>query len=101
MHPPSSSPQQLPEPIPDAGGLEPSAEGPTGTVEYAGPPSSTPTGKHRKAWVDQPVSVKLIMALALPTLVEQILSAGIGFTDTIVAGHTVMAIPSGTPLLAH
>lgn len=28
------------------------------------------------------------MALALPTLVEQLLSAAIGFTDTIVAGHT-------------
>jgi putative MATE family efflux protein len=94
VHPPSSSPQQLPEPIPDAGGLEPSAEGPTGTVEYAAP--AAPTGKPRKAWVDQPVSVKLIMALALPTLVEQVLSAGIGFTDTIVAGHTVMAGHSGS-----
>lgn len=92
MHPPSSS-QHLPEPAPDSAGLEPSADGPSpppSPLDYATP-------KKRKAWVDQPVSVKLIMALALPTLVEQVLSAAIGFTDTIVAGHTVISGHAGTP----
>ena len=42
----------------------------------------------RRSWADQPASISLIMALALPTLVEQVLSAVIGFTDTVVAGHT-------------
>jgi putative MATE family efflux protein len=89
VRPSSLPPRQLPEPLTDAAGLEPSAEG-LGVVEYA-------SGSTReKAWVDQRVSIKLIMALALPTLVEQVLSATIGFTDTIVAGHTVMAGHAGS-----
>jgi putative MATE family efflux protein len=86
VRPSVPSPKQLSEPIPDAAGLEPSAEGPTGTVEYA-TSGKSPAG--RRSWADQPVSIKLIMALALPALVEQVMSAAIGFTDTIVAGHTV------------
>jgi putative MATE family efflux protein len=34
-----------------------------------------------------PASVRTIMALALPTIVEQLLQAVIGLTDTSVAGH--------------
>ncbi len=92
MPPSASSPPPLPEPIPDAGGLEPSSEGPSGTLAYA-----TSSAKPRKSWADQPVSVKLILALALPTLLDQLLQAAIGFTDTIVAGHTVTPGHSGSP----
>jgi putative MATE family efflux protein len=35
-----------------------------------------------------PVTVGTVMALALPTIVEQFFSAGVGLTDTIVAGNT-------------
>ena len=35
-----------------------------------------------------PVTVATIMGLALPTIVEQFFSAGVGLTDTIVAGNT-------------
>lgn len=34
-----------------------------------------------------PASVKVVMALALPTIVEQVFQAIVGLTDTILAGH--------------
>jgi multidrug resistance protein, MATE family len=34
-----------------------------------------------------PASVKVVLALALPTIVEQVLHAVVGLTDTIIAGH--------------
>jgi putative MATE family efflux protein len=94
----------LPEPIPDAAGLEPSAEGLAGTMNVPAAVGEGRPGRgldavgapSRKSWVDQPVSVKLIMALALPTLFDQVFSAAIGFTDTYVAGHTVMAGHAGS-----
>src|SRR4051812_26739724 len=68
----------------DAAGLEPGLGGARvqGLLGYFRRPA---VGKTR---ADLPVNVGTIMALALPTLVESLLSAGIGFTDTIVAGHT-------------
>jgi putative MATE family efflux protein len=74
--------------------------------EYAG---QDPTGLERepleeqeaapvkRSLVDHPVTVAAVMGLALPTLIEQLLSAAIGFMDTWVAGHTVMPGHSGTP----
>ena len=70
------------EPSPDAAGLEPSTEGPSARVsplEYAKAP---------KTWTDHAVSSRLILTLALPSVVEQLISATVGLTDTIVAGHT-------------
>jgi len=52
------------------------------------PMRTAPAKPGRKSWVDHPVTVATIMALALPTLLEQLLSAAIGFTDTWLAGHT-------------
>jgi putative MATE family efflux protein len=54
------------------------------------------TKQKKKSLTDHPVTVAAIMALALPTLFEQVLSAFIGFTDTYVAGHTVSAGHHGT-----
>ncbi len=60
---------------PDGGGLEPSAQG-RGHSERL------------RTCADLPVTIGTILALALPTIIEQLFSAGVGFTDTIVAGHT-------------
>jgi putative MATE family efflux protein len=79
---------------PDAAGLEPSAEGsasiarPINGDGRPGGGGGAARPSKRKSWVDHPASVSVIMSLALPTLVEQVLSAVIGFTDTVVAGHT-------------
>jgi putative MATE family efflux protein len=51
-----------------------------------------PRSGRRAVDVTKDVSLKIILALALPTCLEQIISAGIGVTDTVVAGHT-----GGTP----
>jgi putative MATE family efflux protein len=85
----------------DGAGLEPSA---TGAGEAVVPPAEphapgaghgrgpqtgggrNGAGKMSRAHL--PVTIATVMALALPTLAEQMLSAVIGFTDTIVAGHT-------------
>jgi putative MATE family efflux protein len=91
------------EVAPDAAGLEPST---SGVAEPSAPPFSPatpspsgsngdtlrkmgpPAGKSTFSRAALPVTVGTIMGLALPTVFEQLLSAAIGFTDTIVAGHT-------------
>jgi putative MATE family efflux protein len=49
------------------------------------PPGRRISGRIR---VTAPASIGVVLALALPSLVEQILQAVIGLTDTIIAGHT-------------
>ncbi len=53
-----------------------------------GEPAIRGEGGPLRSRADLPVNVATILALALPTIVEQLFSAGVGFTDTIVAGHT-------------
>ena len=73
---------------PDGAGLEPATSvGVSSTPPTLGRDGIGGGGKTGSRAM-LPVSVASIMALALPTLVEQMMSAGIGFTDTIVAGHT-------------
>ncbi len=98
--------KQTPEPIPDAAGLEPSVQGPILNYDSPDPTGLEPlTGelgdevdrpKPKKSLIDHPITVAAILALALPTIMEQLLSAAIGFTDTWVAGHTVMAGHAGS-----
>ena len=98
MRPPSKPFANLrqQDPAPDGSGLEPASES-AGQLEipvnrkgeplaYAGmavPPSAPPRSR-----ADLPVTIRSILILALPTLIEQFLSGAIGITDTIVAGHT-------------
>ena len=77
------------EAAPDAAGLEPEADG-SGQLQM---PTRDGVGHgvgvlgYRGA-ISSAVSIKSILLLAMPTLAEQFFSAGIGITDTIVAGHT-------------
>jgi len=68
----------------EGAGLEPTLDGEA--VAQAG--RVLDYARRGKTWADRSPSVKLILALAMPTLVDQMLSAGIGITDTVVAGHT-------------
>jgi len=65
------------EGAPDGAGLEPTLTG-----------GDQGDGRVVKSRAELPVSVQTILALAMPTLIEQLFSVGIGVTDTIVAGHT-------------
>jgi putative MATE family efflux protein len=69
----------------DAAGLEPASSVGAGDGRLVRDRGKGGRGGSR---AELPVTVASIMALALPTLVEQMFSAGIGFTDTIIAGHT-------------
>ncbi len=95
--PPIHHPQfpDLQESAPDTSGLQPAAESfghaPLARVPVETPGHRPPGGRAPRArfnYADHPASISLLLSLALPTLIEQFLSAGIGFTDTLVAGHT-------------
>ncbi len=70
------------EAAPDGAGLEPAVQ----SLAQTSPGERGRTGKG--SWADRPVTLGTMLALAMPTIVEQFVSAGVGFTDTIVAGHT-------------
>jgi putative MATE family efflux protein len=71
----------------DAAGLEPSAEN-AGQMQVPVDRKGMPRNEAMRSLGDRPASVWSILILAMPTLAEQFLSAGIGIVDTIVAGHT-------------
>jgi putative MATE family efflux protein len=84
-------PSALQDTAPDASALQPSAESPEQPRPTAPRPhrsGAAQPARSRFNYADHPASISLLLTLALPTLVEQFLSAGIGFTDTLVAGHT-------------
>jgi putative MATE family efflux protein len=69
------------EAAPDAGALQPAVEGGNSPLERRSSSASL-------SRAHLPVTLGTIMGLALPTIVEQFFSAGVGLTDTIVAGST-------------
>lgn len=90
MHPPTKPPaNEAARPVPPQ---QPSED--VTAVETAGQDLAAKVAKpivgyapRRPIRTDNPASISLILALALPTIVEQLISAGVGLTDTIVAGH--------------
>jgi putative MATE family efflux protein len=74
------------DPAPDAAGLEPSSE-PVAQVQA---PTDEAGGVLPRDLIrlNRPATYGSILLLAMPTLAEQFMSAAIGLTDTIVAGHT-------------
>ncbi|MGN6370088.1 MAG: MATE family efflux transporter [Phycisphaerae bacterium] len=66
----------------DEAGLEPSLGTPSQVEGVAR------RGGGKRVWAEEAVGVGMIMALALPTIVEQLVSALVGVTDTWVAGRT-------------
>lgn len=76
------------EAVPDGAAMQPSVEA-VGAAPGEQPVVLRPgKGKRRFNYSDMPASVRVLLAIALPTLAEQFLSVAIGFTDTWVAGHT-------------
>ena len=49
---------------------------------------AVPALKKKKSWVDSPITVGVILTLGMPSVIEQLVGAAIGFTDSVVAGHT-------------
>lgn len=80
---------ELQEVAADSAGVQPGVEGAAQPQPAAGVTAARAgRGKARFNYAERAASVGVLLSLALPTLVEQFLSAGIGFTDTVVAGHT-------------
>lgn len=95
MHPGGFSKNQpiaSSDPPPDLAGLEPSPEMTTAMAPEAQRPARlgrrAAASGQKKSWVDRPITVGVILSLAYPSVIEQIIASAIGITDMVVGGHT-------------